>query len=125
MVNTKHNHKLYGVVERSAMDQPPPHFPQAAEPYFGPGSLFTDCCTAWYIILEHLPCHYHSDWCSIPLQCNKCSAYTERLTPPIIKEETPHLTTYISRREKKSWSQIFTRPEAKKDSAGEGQQQFN
>jgi hypothetical protein len=45
----------------------------------------------------------------LKLWCNKCSAYTERPTPPLV-EENPLLNRYMSRREQKSLSWILMRP---------------
>jgi hypothetical protein len=40
----------------------------------------------------------------LKLRRNKRSAYTEKPTPPLFEEEAPLLSTYMSRREQKSWS---------------------
>jgi hypothetical protein len=61
----------------------------------------------------------------LKLLCNERSAYTERPTPPLVKEEAPLLNTCMSRREQKSWSPISILPEARNDCAGENQQQLN
>jgi hypothetical protein len=56
---------------------------------------------------------------------NKRSAYTGRPIPPLVEEKATLLNTYMCRREQKFWPWIWTRPEAKNNCAGEGQQQFN
>jgi hypothetical protein len=47
------------------------------------------------------------------------SAYTERRTIPLVKEEAPFRNTYVSRTGQKYCSWISTRPEDKHDCAGE------
>jgi hypothetical protein len=61
----------------------------------------------------------------LKLRCNKRSASTERPTPPLVEEDAPFLKKSTYEAEKKSCSKVSTRPEAKKDCAGEAQQQFN
>jgi hypothetical protein len=39
-----------------------------------------------------------TDILMLELRCNKRSAYTERLTPPLVEKGAPFLNTYISRR---------------------------
>jgi hypothetical protein len=53
------------------------------------------------------------------LRCYKHSAYTQRPTPPLVEEEAPLLNTYMSRREKRTWSWVSRRSEVRNDSAGE------
>jgi hypothetical protein len=36
----------------------------------------------------------------LTLRCNKSSAYTERPTPPLVKEVAPLVNTYVCRRRK-------------------------
>jgi hypothetical protein len=56
------------------------------------------------------------------LRCNKCGAYSERQTPPLVEEEAPFKNTKVILERIQIWSWVPTGPETKNDCAGEGQQ---
>jgi hypothetical protein len=66
-----------------------------------------------------------ADIIMLKLRCNKCNTYTERLIPPLIREETP-ISKHVHVWERTNILDIdLKETKARNDCAGKGQQQFN